>query len=296
MTTPDSPHHPSLTHAEAIERLTAWLAEQPAAVNPANGMRWWTRSEKRPRAVVLFHGYTNCPRQFYQLGELFFQQGDNVFIPCFPGHAHHDRMTAALAGLTADQIMENANRAVDIAHGLGERVAVVGLSMGGVLAGWMAQTRPDVDQVMFISPALGVQAVPAPLTSLAIRLFQLLPNQFRWWDPDLKDAPIPPLHAYPRFSTHGLVQILNLGQSLLRAARQAPPKARSVIVVINPTDEAIDVQAVEQLVSYWKANSDGQVRSYTFPASHDLRHDLIDPEQPYQQVDLVYPKLVELMG
>jgi hypothetical protein len=37
------------------------------------------------------------------------------------------------------------------------------------------------------------------------------------------------------------------------------------------------------------------LRTYEFSADLKLGHDLIDPGQPYQRVDVVYPKLMELI-
>ncbi len=206
-----------------------------------------------------------------------------------------DRLTDALSKITVSELIGTVNRAISLAHGLGEQVWVMGLSMGGVLTIWAALNRPDVHGVVIISPAIGVQALTAWIKPLASRLLMHLPNRFVWWDPEKKDAPIPPLHAYPRYATRSLAQVINLGQTLLAEARKFPPRVAQAIVVINPTDESIDVAAVEKLVENWRMAGADQLQTYTFDPKYQLKHDLIDPDQPDQQIEIVYPALLGLL-
>ena len=53
-----------------------------------------------------------------------------------------------LGRLTALELARAADEAVDVAHGLGTHVTVMGLSMGGVMAGFVAQGRPDVERAV----------------------------------------------------------------------------------------------------------------------------------------------------
>lgn len=286
---------PINSHEEAIRGLESWKAQEPDEVDAQSGMRWLTHGEKAKRVIVFLHGYTNCPRQFYQLGDAFFQHGYNVLIPRFPGHAMRDRMTTALANIKAKDLITTTNRAINIAQGLGEEIWVMGLSMGGVLTTWIAYNRPEVSGVVIISPAIGVQALPAAYTHLLARVVMHLPNVFVWWDSKTKDTPLPPLHAYPRYATRSLAQVLNLGQSLLAQARKTPPKTPSVVIVINPTDEAVDIDAVRKLAQYWQSAGCQNLRQYTFDPKYHLKHDLIDPDQPDQKIDIVYPVLLDLV-
>ena len=47
------------------------------------------------------------------------------------------------------------------------------------------------------------------------------------------------------------------------------------------------------VVNIWKVHS-SNLTTYEFEASLELGHDLIDSAQPDQQVDIVYPALIEL--
>jgi carboxylesterase len=59
---------------------------------------------------------------------------------------------------------------------------------------------------------------------------------------------------------------------------------------------AVDSRVAAQIAQNWQQNGADAVQHYQFEARHRLPHDLIDPNQPNQQVDLVYPVLVELIA
>jgi hypothetical protein len=153
-----------------------------------------------------------------------------------------------------------------------------------------------VDQAVLIAPGFGLLAIPAPLTVLAINGVLLQPEQFEWWDPahPTFDASGPMAHSYPRFSHHGLVQVLRLGQAARAMARRSAPAAGSILVITNANDTSVDNAAAKQVAADWRAHG-ANVTTYEFPAEIGLGHDLIDPAQPDQQVDLVYAQLIELI-
>ncbi len=288
--------NPARSYAEAIERLEAWQAQEPPDVNPHTPMRWLVHGQRTARAAVLLHGLTATPYQFYPLGEALFNQGYNIVIPRFPAHALQDRMTDAPACLTAEQMVETACRALDIAHGLGDKVSVAGLSMGGVTTSWAAQHRSDVDHAMIISPAYAVQMIPLRLTPLATSGLLLVPNFYRWWDKVLKDELRPPLNNYPRLATHALAQVMRLGLLVRAESRHKPPAAGWVTMVLNPCDPSVDNRAAESLVASWEQAGAENVTRYAFDEFCQLGHDLVSADHPQQNVELVLPILVGLLG
>lgn len=280
----------------SIRLLEDWITQEPPDVDLAIGMRWLTHGRKTRQAILLLHGYTNGPKQFYQLGEAFYQRGFNLLIPRFPGHAYQDRMTGVLANLTRQQLLQTLNRSLHILRGLGDECVVMGLSMGGVLTGWAAQTHPEIKRAVIISPAIGLPLIPFRLTRLIAWIARQLPNVYLWWNPVLKDTPAPPWHAYPRYATRGLAMIVDLGQALLRASAQASPKAGSTVIVSNLNDSSVDNKQVNRLAENWRSVGAPGLKTYDFEAKLQLGHDLIDPDQPDQKVDLVYPVLLDLVA
>jgi carboxylesterase len=254
-----------------------------------------THGRRVEGAVVFWHGFTSCPQQFNQLGQIFYQLGYNVLIPRLPHHGLTDRLSPAQAHLAAEDLLDLVEEALDLAHGLGEQVTVVGFSAGGVLAGWAAQHRSDIQQAVIISPAFGLKVVPPALSKPAARLLLAGPNRFRWWNTQYKAEAPGPQHAYPRYSTRALGQILRLGLAVRFAARQSRPAVPSILVITNPNDWAVNNDMTAEIAHYWQNNGAGQVQTYRFDAGLELGHDLIDPDQVAQQVETVYPILVDLI-
>ncbi|MGE5176007.1 MAG: alpha/beta hydrolase [Hyphomicrobiales bacterium] len=290
---PGDPPRPARTYDEAIARVDSIRAREGAGFNPACRSRVLATGARTDRAVVLLHGFTNCPKQFERIADDLAAQGMNVYVPLLPRHGRADRMTDALSRLTAEELVRAGDDAVDVARGLGDRVTVVGLSSSGVLTAWLAEHRRDIDGAVMIAPALGPHGVAAPEARRMTGLLLRVPDFFVWWDRERKAASPGPEQCYPRFASRALAQIYRLGFAVTdRAARGDPPAARLALIT-SACDEGIDNRAAAELARRWRARG-ADVRAYQFPESLGVRHDMIDPEQPYQKVAVSYP-VIEAM-
>src|SRR5438046_458885 len=211
-----------MSYAEAIEIARGLQALDGPNVNPDCHTRLYTHGQATERALVLLHGFTNCPRQLDDLGKDFFARGWNVLIPRYPRHGYTDRLNTAIAELRADHLVAVANRSVDAGFGLGTRLTVAGLSLGAALAGYMAQTREGLEGTVMIAPMFGLKPFPGPVLSTASRLAYVLPNFYIWWNSRLKDNIGPP-HGYPRLSTHAYAALFEVGRRPFNETRQAAP-------------------------------------------------------------------------
>ncbi len=294
----DSQPRPIADYAEAIARIKPLQAQDDQAINPLCHTLLLTHDAKVERAIVFLHGFTNCPQQFHSLAQTFFAQGCNVLVPRLPYHGLRNRLSDDIAHLSAAELAAFTDAVLDLAHGLGERVVVVGLSLGGNLALWAAMQRADVDRAVVIAPLLRPRNVPEPVLPLLLRASVSLPNQFIWWDPGHKEKLPGPQHAYPRFSTRALVSVIAFARDVQQRAldENALPRARSIVVVINANDPAVDNRPTQALVQRWRANGAANVETYEFDASLHLIHDIVDPNQVEQQVAVVYPELMRLIG
>lgn len=287
---------PAIDYQTAVSRYHALHSRHtPEPLNPLSRDLLLTHGEKVEKVIVLFHGLTSSPRQFAQLGHLLHQHGFNVLIPRVPFHGHADTMTTALSQLTAAQVAAIANEAIDIAQGLGRRVFALGLSMGGVMAGWVTQFRADVEATALISPVFGLHVVPAAQTRLLTETTLLLPNRFMWWDPAVEDRGLGAKHAYPRFPTHALAQVLRLGFAVQDRAKRGETAVRRILFITNPNDEAVSAPMIEQIRHRWAQQPGVTVQSYSFDKALALNHDLIEPEHPQQNITAVYPILLDLV-
>ena len=285
---------PAASYAEAANRIAALQAQESAGYNPLCATQFLTHGSKTARAIAFVHGYGNCPQMFLQLGQQFYALGYNVLIAPMPHHGLVDRLTDDLTHLTAEELVGYADQLVDIERGLGEQMSLVGFSGGGVVTGWAAQTRTDLDQAVLIAPSFGVKAIPAALTVLAANGALLLPDALMWWDPAL-EAQLGPDYAYPRYSRRGLAQIVRMGFAVRGLARRAAPGAASILVITNANDYAVDNAVTAQVVADWRAHGNAAT-TYEFPADFQLGHNLIDPGDRDQKIDLAYPKLMALIA
>ena len=78
--------------------------------------------------------------------------------------------------------------------------------------------------------------------------------------------------------------------------RFGPPAVPEIVMVTNANDRAVSPVAIEALVKDWKESGASNLETYEFPAELELTHDLISPDHPYEQVDKVYPILLQLIA
>ena len=283
---------PAKSYTEAMT-LVNTLQSEELQMNTLCRTQLMTHGKKTDRAIILVHGYTNCPQQFHELGKHLYESGYNVLIAPLPYHGLADRMTEAHARLTAEKLSVYADKTVDIAQGLGESVTMMGISAGGVTTAWAAQNRSDIDLAVIISPAFGFKQIPTFWTELVMHVMLFLPDGFEWWNPVLKENEPPP-HAYPRYSRHALAEILRLGFAVKSDATHKAPTAKKMVIVFNQNDTTINNEMTEEMATIWQAHHTNLTK-YQLEADLKLPHDIIDPGQPAQKINIVYPRLMELM-
>lgn len=278
-----------------LPKLTPRLAkgDDASAVPPETRSIIMDHGKPTEEVYVLLHGLTNCPPQFRKFGELLYASGANVMIPRMPFHGYRDRMTEAHAQFDAPSMMAAANEAVQFAKKFGKRITVIGLSVNGVTAAWLAQENPDVDRAILFSPFFAPKGMAAWAILPATNLLCRLPNFFIWWDSTQKEKLGGSPYSYPRFATRSIGETMRLGREVFASAGKNAPKARQILVVTTGYDLAISNPRVEELVELWKKTAPDRIHTYQFPEEWKVPHDFIDPWQLDQQVDKAYPVLLE---
>jgi esterase/lipase len=284
------------TYTDAISDFRKVRAgEATMSLHPLCGSTLFTHGKKVARAVVFFHGLTNCPAQADKFAEQLFALGYNVYIPRLPGHGEADPLTLALAQVTAEDLAGTAVDAVNLAGGLGDEVVVVGLSAGGIMSAWLAQNNSQADKAVLVAPFFGPGVVPSWALRAATNLLLLAPNMMIWWDASETDGNPAMDYAYPRFATHALAQVMRLGLIAEAGARTNSPAVSAIGVLLNEADESVNNQLTEDIVAAWRDHGQ-EVALYILPSSRNLPHDLIDPRQEDADIEFVYPLLNDMIS
>lgn len=249
-----------------------------------------TYGQRSRRATIFFHGMSSAPRQFAELAAYAHRSGDNVLVPRLPWHGCRDRASSELGRLRGDDLVACAEKSLAIAHGLGEKVRVVGFSLGGLLAVWVAKHHV-ISQVIAIAPMLGVWGIPYSLTRTFASALRRLPNLLIWWD-IVRREDLMPRHGYPKFSTHGVAEALIMADDLLEIANRNSPRS-PVVFVINDGETAVNNWTIRHLVEIWSGKS-GIVQHYRIEGIGPS-HDIIEPLRDSSHIDKSYPLLHRLL-
>lgn len=284
---------PARSFDEARRLFEDWTKAPEATIHPRCVPYILDHGKRVRRAYVLVHGISNCPYSMIDFAPKLRALGHNVVVVRMPDNGHLDNGTDALRHLTAEKLREFADRSIDIAAGLGERVHVIGISAGGVIAGWMAQNRSEIDRAVMLAPAFGLSSFGMGLNNALMRLILLVPNFSVWKDPIKRAAADNRPHSYKRQATRGMGQVMRLGLATIRQARSQRPGATAITLVTNAADAAIDPSIPEALVKLWEEKST-PVSRYVFPKELGLPHELIDPTEEGANIAISHPKIIEL--
>jgi pimeloyl-ACP methyl ester carboxylesterase len=287
---------PATDYKTALARFAQLQAKEEAEgkLNPVCCSKVLTQGRKTERVIILMHGMTNCPQQFVELAPKFFEQGYNVLIPRMPHNGLADPDTDDLRYLKSTELRDCCNTMVDIARGLGEHITFLGLSVGGLMAAWVAQYRDDVDKAVIIAPSFTIGPnLGVGISKIIMRLFLILPNIMTQRLRPFKDGPD---HNYLGFATRGLGEMMRFGFSIYDTSKNSCAAAQSVLVITNAADAAVNNKIPLEIAKNWQANGLKQLEKYEFDAKYKLIHDIIDPGQKQQNIAVSYPILLDLLA
>ena len=167
--------------------------------------------------VVLVHGFTGTPYEIRYLGERLAESGFTVCGPRLPGHG---TTVADLDQTHWEDWSEAVERAVDGLLLRCRRVAVVGQSLGGLLALHLASQRRDIACVASLAAPLWLEGLSAKVA--------------HWTRPD-------------GWLHHRLRMVPKIGGSDIR-----DPRAKAE----NPCYRAVPMRALGELMTFMKVTDD----------------------------------------
>jgi carboxylesterase len=289
--------NPSKSYDESIARFNKIAEAEKADPNydQSCGSKLLTTDKKAENVLVMYIGFTNCPLQMEKLGQELQKQGYNVLILQAPHHGQKEKTNQDLGNITTKEIVDYGDESIDIATGLGNKITVVGLSVGGVVSSWVAENRPEVTKAVNVAPIYMPYLVPGLIQNPAARIMNALPFIYIWWDPKNKEDKVGSPYAYNGFPLDALGKYTEVASMFNLDITRKNLKDVYTTLVINGNDYAIN-KTFATLQTFKAGKSNGEdIKIYKFAKEKGLDHDLIDPYNPKQKIDVSYPVLIKLI-
>jgi esterase/lipase len=142
-----------------LTQLDAEIARYEAGfkLRPDNEARivWadMNNKKKTPYSIVYIHGYTASWAEGQPVHQNLAKQfGCNLYLARTEGHGLDT--PDAMKDITPATYLESGERALAIGKTLGEKVIVVGTSMGGMMTLYLASKHPEIAGIVLYSPCI----------------------------------------------------------------------------------------------------------------------------------------------
>lgn len=210
------------------------VSHAPTAVTPPPRPAVMPGAEPRSVAggaagALLLHGFTGTPAAMRATADRLAGAGLGVEVPLLPGHgtAVEDLVPEGWATWA-----EAAERAYAALGARCRRVAVVGHSMGGTLACWLAQRHPEIAGIALVNPL--VAPFPDDLLRAARELLESGTEIVEGSGPDLAD----PTVRYPTYDATPLAAFLSLCEGA-RAVEAGLARIRCPVLLVSSRQDHV---------------------------------------------------------
>lgn len=134
------------------------MNKQPIFQNPESdgGSFYWTGKKDQTTAVLLFHGFTATTVEVRQMAKFLNNNGYTVAGPLLPGHGVSPEELNRVR--YTDWIAAAENSYLELQRKF-DRVVVLGESMGGLCALWLAAQHPEITGILVFAPALKIPGI-----------------------------------------------------------------------------------------------------------------------------------------
>lgn len=243
--------------------------------------------------VILLHGFTACPQQFFHLGNKLSQVGYKVYLPLLPGHGLEQYASKEYEDLPTLKNYEGTfNKYVDSIQNIASyeksNVSIGGISLGGMLAVNALSKYPEVfNKGLILTPFFkikgnlafvmgGVKNVhnisglfsnPGKYMSTAVENHELSWGEGCVYERSLSRA------GYCEFTMGNLAAIQQYG---ITSSRLTLDKDLVMQFVAVEKDSAVSNTAIQDFLVNKKSISSC---AYRFPANHSLVSEFDSPDQ-----------------
>lgn len=228
--------------------------------------------------AVVLHGASDHGGRLRKLSGALAAAGWRTACPDLRGHGLSDGPRVHVGRF--EDYLTDLDRVVDAVAAPGESVAVVGVSLGGLIAGRFLQTRPErVRSAALVCPLFGFGfRVPDPLLRAGRWVARVRPET-RLSSPARSGNA-----TSPRFVTAGW--FVEIERAIAAAWREAGPTRPNVHLMQSTADEVVDADAT-------RAWADRLGRVATFETVAGADHDVLDGPHAREVVATLVDRLRE---
>lgn len=130
-------------------------------------IHWADKKQKTSHAILYLHGLGASPQEISPVTEqLSSQLGVNAYFARFAGHGLTNG--SAMSGCSAEDWLQDAWDAWQVAAVLGEKIIVVATSTGATIAEWLIaqdDVKKSVAGIVYMSPNFGIVSPISPILS-----------------------------------------------------------------------------------------------------------------------------------
>ncbi|MGB8488092.1 MAG: alpha/beta fold hydrolase [Xanthobacteraceae bacterium] len=198
---------------------------------------------KTPLALVYIHGFSASRKDVAPVVEtLAGAFGANAFLTRL---AAHGRTTPAeFAAVTAQDWLDDAREALAVGRRIGDRVILIGISTGALLATMAAleDNSPDIAALVLLSPNFALRDWRAKFISgpLGRVLARLITGKEHSFQPDSSGHAEFWTTHYPSQGIVALMDLLNHARSIHLVALKMP-----ILVIYTDRDVVVDTAAIQ---------------------------------------------------
>lgn len=190
--------------------------------------------------VLLIHGFTGAPPEMRRLADYLHQHDFTVSGPLLPGHG---TSVADLNRTRWQQWTAHVEAALADLRSRCETVFVGGLSLGGVLALYLAAQHPDLAGALLYAPAIRLKGWRIRLVPFLKYVVRVTPKDSddTWADPDARSL-LWCYDEYPVVAAHELARVV------AHVRRALPRVSCPLLIAYSLADPVVPTAAVEDIV------------------------------------------------
>ncbi|OUW17249.1 MAG: hypothetical protein CBD18_05190 [Opitutales bacterium TMED158] len=248
---------------------------------------WATENgRKTPLSIVYLHGFSASRQETRPMADRVAESlGANLFYTRFTGHG---RPGNAMASVTVNDWINDAQEALEIGRRIGERVVLIGVSTGGSAATWLA-ARKDADDIaalVLMSPNYG----PADWRSSILlwpwgeEIAKLMVGDEYGWEPQNEDHARFWTTRYPTRALLSMMGVAHLGRASELERMVAP-----TLILYSREDRLVSWKQIERAFERMGAKRKRleRIEQTGDGSSHVLAGDILSPDTTDEVVDRI---------